>query len=190
MQYLIFSINVYNIRMELLQEVKENNNMKKEGIFTTKIIIVFVIGVLFGFLGTFIFIKDSTEKSDDTDIKKEKTKEVVGSEDTKSLNNNTIVVNDQNAGIVVDVETVILENDSWVVIHEDNDGVLGNALGAQLFLQGDSSGKVELLRGMESGKIYYAVIRQDDGDRAFDLEEDTLVSDKEGNTIQVRFNTL
>lgn len=190
MQGLIFSINVYNIRMKLLQEVKENNNMEKEGIFTTKTIIVFVVGVLVGFLGTFIFMKDSTKKSNDTDIKKEETKETAELEATKSLNNNAIVVNDQNVGIIVDIETVVLENDSWVVIHEDNDGVLGNALGAQLFLQGDNSGKVELLRGMESGRVYYAVIRQDDGDRAFDLEEDTLVSDKEGNIIQVRFNTL
>lgn len=173
--------------MKLLQEVKENNNMEKKRIFTTKIIIIFVIGVLLGFLGTFIFMKDSVEKSNDTETKKEKMGKL---ENTKSLNNNAIVVGDQNAGVIVDVKNVILKNDSWVVIHEDNDGVLGNALGAQLFLQGVSSGKVELLRGTEDGKIYYAVIRQDDGDRAFDLEKDILVSDKEGNSIQVRFSVF
>ena len=173
--------------MELLQ-VTEDKNMEKEGFFTTKVIIAFVVGILIGFLGTWVSMRDSAKPADDmkdnVEIADEKEKKP---EDIKLSGDNAILVRDQKVGVVVNVELVTLKNDGWVVIHESDNGVLGNALGAQLFLQGVSSGTVDLLRGMEAGKTYYAVVRQDDGDRAFDLSKDLLLSDGRGDPIQVSF---
>ncbi len=168
--------------MELLQ-VTENNNMERESFFSMKVIVAFIVGILIGFFGAWIPMRDAVP-ANDTDA------EVVAednAEDVALSGENAILVRDQKAGVVVNVELVTLENTGWVVIHEDNNGVLGNALGAQLFLAGVNSGTVDLLRGMETGKTYHAAIRQDDGDGAFDLSKDFLLSDGKGDPVQVSF---
>lgn len=173
--------------MELLQEVTENKNMEKESFFSTKVIIAFVVGIIIGFLGTWISMREPADKvaDADTDVEISETADEIS--DVVLSGQNAILVRDQKAGISVEVELVTLESDSWVVIHEDNNGELGNALGAQLFVSGQNSGIVKLLRGMEEGKEYYANIRKDDGDRAFDLTKDILLSDEAGNIVQVKF---
>lgn len=163
--------------------------MEKESFFSMKIIIIFAIGVFIGFLGTWISMRDSVP-ADDTDPV---VAETVTGNDVKDIalaGENAILVRDQKAGLVVDVDIVTLENMGWIVVHEDNNGLLGNALGAQLFLAGVNSGRVELLRGMEAGKTYHAVVRQDDGDRAFDLQKDSLLSDGRGDPVQVSFKAI
>jgi hypothetical protein len=170
--------------MELLQ-VTENNNMERESFFSTKVIIVFVVGIIIGFLGAWIPMKDAVEPTNDVDVETEVVEE--SASDLALSGENAILVRDQKEGLMVDIELVTLENTGWVVIHEDNDGTLGNALGAQLFLAGVSSGTVDLLRGMEAGNIYHAAVRQDDGDGAFDLSKDFLLSDGKGDPVQVKF---
>lgn len=173
--------------MELLQEVTENKNMEKKSFFSTKVIIAFVIGIIIGFLGTWISMQEPADKVADADTDAEISETADEILDVALSGQNTILVRDQKAGIDVEVELVILESDSWVVIHEDNNGELGNALGARLFASGQNSGIVKLLRGMEEGREYYANIRKDDGDRAFDLTKDILLSDSKGNPVQVKF---
>ena len=172
--------------MDLLQ-VTENNNMEIESFFSAKVIIAFVVGNIIGFLGTWLPIRNTTELIDSMDAD---TEVIDKTSDIALSGENAILVRDQKPGVIVNVELVTLENAGWVVIHEDNDGVLGNALGAQLFLAGVNSGTVELLRGMEVDKIYYATIRQDDGDIAFDLSKDFLLSDGKGNPVQVKFKVM
>ncbi|MBL7045113.1 MAG: hypothetical protein ISR98_00730 [Parcubacteria group bacterium] len=167
--------------MDLLQ-VTENNNMEKESFFSMKVIIVFVVGIIIGFLGAWIPMRDTAEIVEEVNVEVEEE-----AADVTLSGENAILVRDQKAGLTIDVELVTLENTGWVVIHEDNNGVLGNALGAQLFLAGVNSGTVDLLRGMEAGKTYHAAIRQDDGDNAFDLTKDFLLSDGKGDPVQVSF---
>lgn len=179
--------------MELLQVKTENNNMEKESFFSTKVIIALIVGIIIGFLGSGIFSRTPAEAptdevGTDTEIIDEVSGTIDDGIDIVLSGENAIVVRDQEEGVMVNIELVTLENPGWVVIHEDNNGALGNALGAQLFFAGVNTGTVELLRGMEAGKTYYATIRQDDGDRAFDLVKDLLLSDGNGNPVQVRFN--
>ena len=154
--------------------------MENNSFFSWKVIIVFVIGIAIGFVGTWLSMRAPAS-------------EIIGNDEADTVSEivlsgqNAILVRNQEAGINVNIELVTLENAGWVVIHEDNNGVLGNALGAQLFDVGPSKGVVELLRGTEAGKTYYATIRQDDGDRAFDLTRDLLLSDSEGNPVQIKF---
>lgn len=173
--------------MELLQEITENKNMEKDSFFSIKVIVAFVVGIIIGFLGTWLPMRESVDKVVDIDTDDEISETIGEISDVAPSGQNVILVRDQKAGINVEVELVTLESDSWVVIHEDNNGELGNALGARLFASGQNSGIVKLLRGMEEGKEYYANIRKDDGDRAFDLTKDILLSDSKGNPVQVKF---
>ena len=169
--------------MELLQ-VTENNNMERESFFSMKVIVTFIVGIIIGFFGAWLPMRNTAApvvvENVDTEIE-------AGASDVTLSGENAILVRDQQAGVMVNVELVTLENTGWVVIHEDNNGLLGNALGAQLFLAGVNSGIVELLRGMEAGKTYHAAIRQDDGDNAFDLTKDLLLSDGKGDPVEVMF---
>lgn len=154
--------------------------MEKDSIFSIKVIIAFVVGIAIGFGGTWFFMRAPAGEVVE-DEASDTTADVVLSGE------NAILVLDQEEGVNVNVELVTLENAGWVVVHESNNGVLGNALGAQLFDSGPSKGTVELLRGTEAGGTYFATIRQDDGDRAFDLTRDLLLSDSEGNPVQTKF---
>jgi len=99
-----------------------------------------------------------------------------------------IAVSDQAPGMQVRVELVTFAEDGWVVIHEDLDGQPGIILGAQRFNAGaNQSGVVDLLRGTEEGRVYYAMLHRDDGDRQFDHRVDTPVADTQGNAILMRF---
>lgn len=107
---------------------------------------------------------------------------------TITLDGNAVAVNDQTPGLQVAVAMVTLARDGWVVIHEDHDGKPGNILGAQRFNAGaNQSGMVDLLRATEKEKVYYAILHNDDGDRAFDHAKDLPLTDPQGNVILMRF---
>jgi len=174
--------------MKLLSDkISENNNMENNSVFTVKVIVAFIIGVIIGYAGTGFFIKGPVAKTAG-DVATEKNKDELSGAALSAQN--AILVRDQKAGINVEIEFVNLENTGWVVINESDNGIPGNALGAQLFDPGLSSGIVELLRGTEDGKIYHAMIRQDDGDRAFDLTKDFLLTDTDGNPVSAEFKAI
>lgn len=101
---------------------------------------------------------------------------------------NAIAVSDQLPGVRVEIPLVTLAADGWVVIHEDLDGKPGRILGAQRFNAGQNqTGAVDLLRGIEGGRVYYAMLHADDGDRAFDHTRDLPLRDPQGNVIVMRF---
>jgi hypothetical protein len=81
-----------------------------------------------------------------------------------------VVVSDQEAGMQVVLGAVQVFEDSWIVVHEDRDGMPGNILGAQRFRMGDypDGGTVDLLRGTVVGGTYYAMVHMDDGVGGFD----------------------
>ena len=102
---------------------------------------------------------------------------------------NAIVVSSQKPGIMISISKIVFEKGGWVVIHEnDGTGKPGKILGAQLFDPGSwDNGKVELLRGTEDGGTYYAMLHQDNGDRAFDPKLDTPILGSNGAPIMMEF---
>lgn len=104
------------------------------------------------------------------------------------IGGNAIAVNDQAPGLKVEVATVTLAQDGWVAIHEVLNGQAGNILGARRFSTGaNQTGAVELLRPTEEGKVYFAMLHSDDGDRQFDHTKDLAITDPQGNIILMRF---
>ncbi len=99
-----------------------------------------------------------------------------------------VFVQEQIAGNIVVIEKVILEETGWVAIHEDEGGKPGKVLGAQLFDAGAWGGEVILLRATVPGKIYYAIVHRDNGDRTFDLKLDVPLSASNG-LVMSQFKT-
>ena len=105
--------------------------------------------------------------------------------------NDRIIVEDQLAGDRVLLREVELTNASWVVVHEETDSFLGNALGAARLDPGVyEGGYVELLRNTETGSTYHVLMYQDNGDKEFNLDEDSIVVDAEGNSVCAIFEAI
>lgn len=101
---------------------------------------------------------------------------------------NAIAVDDQDAGSTATVRSTTLAEEGWVVIHEDWNGKPGNILGARRLPAGSHQAiVVELLRSTEGGKVYYAMLHRDDGDKAFAHTRDLPVLDASGSPIMMRF---
>lgn len=96
---------------------------------------------------------------------------------------------DQSAGGVVYISSLTFPKESWIAVREDNNGELGNILGAQRYPAGTQTGVVTLLRNTNAGQTYYAVIYLDDGDGEFDHKKDTLLVDSEGDAPAAIFRT-
>lgn len=100
---------------------------------------------------------------------------------------NAVAVDDQDAGSTATIRMVVLDEEGWVVIHEDWNGVPGNILGARRLSAGEHQAiVVDLLRSTENGKVYYAMLHRDDGDRAFAHTRDLPLTDA-GSAIMMRF---
>lgn len=109
---------------------------------------------------------------------------------TATTSANFISVLDQPAGVQVQVADVKLDRLGWVVIHDDDNGVPGRILGAQLFDAGETSGTVDLLRGTLAGSDYFAVLQADNGDRAFEPKLDEPIMGSDGNPVMTKFAAL
>lgn len=157
------------------------------GTYIVIAIIAFALGLGSGWLWTQKNIASSGE------IKNNKSAENINQEtNTPPIENlatgNSILVNAQTAGVEVAVEQVILTGMAWVVVREDDGASLpGKILGAQLFDVGTGLGKVELLRGTEAGKTYYAMIYSDNGDRAFDPKLDQPIIGSNNQPVMATF---
>jgi len=104
-----------------------------------------------------------------------------------STNQNLGSVEDQKPGDRVVIKSVVLGTIGWVVIHDDNNGKPGHILGAHRFNAGTYTGQVELLKATEEGKVYYAMLHADNGDKQFDYRTDLPINDAGGNPVMMRF---
>jgi DNA-binding helix-hairpin-helix protein with protein kinase domain len=128
-----------------------------------------------------------------TESMEEKVSGGVGKLNTNTLGaqNNRLVVEDQLAGDRVLLKEVELDSASWVVVHEEVNALLGNALGAARFDKGSyTGGYVELLRNTEIGATYHVLIYKDNGDKKFNFDNDTVVTDAEGNSVGAIFEVI
>jgi len=128
----------------------------------------------------------SEDDTDSSDVMEEESESVV----SIGSGEETISTNDQSAGDVVVVDSVVVSGTSWIAVRDLDNGEIGNILGAQRLEAGEYSDvEVELLRPTEAGEEYVAVIFEDDGDLAFDYESDaTVVVD--GSVVLDSFNVV
>jgi hypothetical protein len=90
--------------------------------------------------------------------------------------------------VVVDIVT--LKNPGFVVIHEINNGQVGNVLGASSILSAGTHENVvvEISRKSIDGEELIAMIHADNGNGKFDSEaEDPAANDASGNPVTTKF---
>jgi len=175
-----------NYQISSMQSAQTKENTQKK-----KITAAFLIGLIVGFGSFWLLEKDNgiVNKTKETASKSINTESAVSG---VLLNNvkNKIIVHEQTADMSVTLLEVVLSQNSWVAINEDTEGVPGNILGAIRLDAGKYSFiTVDLLRKMVNGKKYYATLRIDDGVTGFDLENDKLLLDIDGNPVTVSFTT-
>lgn len=92
---------------------------------------------------------------------------------TTASSGESLSVNDQPAGGSVIIASATLVKPSWIAIKDANGWVLG---ASRFDGTAVANGTVSLLRATEKGKIYYAIIYVDDGDKKFDIKLDAIVT--------------
>ncbi len=90
----------------------------------------------------------------------------------------SVEVEDQVAGMIVKIKEATLAQVGWIAGRDAE----GRTLGAGRFESGSYvDAEVPLLRATESGERYQVLIYVDDGDRAFDVHKDILVTHGDGS---------
>lgn len=168
------------------------------------VIITFVVGFWFGFLVSWLIIGRSGNPLRPTSQNEENKISLDEADSNKhvkepsskgaSASVGIIQVEDQLAGRSASVASVILEREGWVVIHEEKEGRPGAVLGAAWLPAGSHENvEVNLLRGMEAGRRYYAMLHQEvngDGNHVFDLDKDLPFEDAQGTIVMTSFQTI
>jgi len=193
----------YNTTL-LLPSEDNNKKMTEENISTggsKKLFVVSVLAFLIGFgVGFLVFADrvpavdedvDTTEGTEVVDNGATVGDSVVVVTEPVTVTGVELGVSDQNFGDSVVLDTVNIDRTSWVVVFEDNDGVPGSILGAQLYDAGlIEDGAVSLLRDTVAESTYYVKVHSDDGDRSFDFTKDVAYLDQAGNEVMTTFMTI
>lgn len=132
----------------------------------------------------------STDETASADAATDTTKEITNTDTTQLTESAHIVVTDQAAGATVHVDELSLALDGWAVVHEEQGGYIGNALGAMRRDAGSYTDlTVSLLRNTEPATRYWVVLYSDNGDRLFNLHDDFPIRDANSNPIISSFMT-
>jgi len=106
---------------------------------------------------------------------------------TITASTESIDVQDQGAGMSIQVKKASLVQIGWIAVRDGN----GRTLGAGRFEPGvHADVEVPLLRTTEAGQSYQALIYVDDGDKEFDLHKDILVTKDDGSVAGDIFSAL
>ena len=155
--------------------MNQNSGIKPwQWIVTVIVIIVLII------IGIMVFSKKSTDQTADTTTPTP--------QDQASVSANRVIMSDQYPGNVVYISSVQLEKAGWVVIHKDNSGQPGAIIGSAWAEPGPSPVKITLKEAMIDGKVYYAMLHSDDGDKKFDATKDLPLQDTRGSIIMKIFH--
>ncbi len=175
--------------------MSEQETMSKDA---QKTVVAFVAGLLVGGLLMWVFaspnadtdVKEGTnaepsELKDDSDTDTgteaaptQKTPSAPTSSASTSAGNGDVNVNDQAAGSVVVLSSVMFPSDEgWVGVRDYQNGQLGGLLGVARFSaeQGLAPTQIELLRPTVAGMEYAVVFYSESGDREFSLANDVQI---------------
>lgn len=101
-----------------------------------------------------------------------------------------ILVSAQDAGATVLLDSLTLPLNGWAVVHEEQAGYIGNALGAVRKDVGTYNDvRVSLLRSTEPATRYWVVLYSDNGDRLFNLRDDFPIRDANSDPVLNAFTT-
>lgn len=165
------------------------------------LVAAFIVGLIGGVLVSWLWLGSLPQKTKSETVNSVSTSTVNTEANLKDIalspsgsleatpKKSVLLIDDQPAGSTVFIAKADIDENSWVVIHEDHSGLPGRALGAARFIGGATSGTVELLRNTALGQTYHGLIYKDDGDHVFSMERDVPLRDEAGNPVVVTFKT-
>ena len=106
------------------------------------------------------------------------------------IGDNAIYVSNTKPAIIVPIGFAILKDGGYVVIHEESVDRPGTIVGnSALLSQGENRDfEVMLSRKSVDGEALYAMLHFDNGDGVFNSTDDLPITDKEGNSMFMRFH--
>ena len=135
-----------------------------------------------------IEITDETAMDGDAMMTDENGDSVLNESAENTPESTSITAHSQTAGDSVMVANATLDTDGWIVIHEERDTRISNALGAVRRDAGTYTNvTVPLLRPTNAGSRYWVVLYSDNGDREFSLADDTPLRDANNDPITSSF---
>ena len=167
----------------------------------TKIILSFIGGFIIGFVIIFAWNtytdsralhpegESTTPESmvSDTSIQS-CTEDLLEETITNDSQSEYIHVENQSSGSAVSVTFATLAVDGWIVVHEERDGFIANALGAKRQDAGTHQNIIiPLLRDTKENTRYWVVLYSDNGDRQFSLTTDFPLRDETNKPITSYF---
>ena len=163
-----------------------------------KIITALVAGAAGFFLGWVVFSSTPVLAPDSETGQASLEESVTGEQAERGLSQPTALgtasslkVENQAAGDQALIAAATLEDDAWIAVHENRDGMPGNILGASKFPAGVSSHAVTLLRPTVAGNTYYAMLHRDSGDDEFDFKgADGPLTDGSGKPVMTAFSVF
>ncbi len=187
-----------------MEHTQHDNNTEARGASqTARMWTVFIIGILIGFGGYYLWDNRSVNENDDIIVgNTEETENPNGEAGANENGTSTkpsindilavaVTVLEQPEGLHVFVNNVSADRTVWIAVQEDSSGELGNILGAARIQEGSHDGIwIELLRNTESGNIYYITAYDDNGDKVFNAEGDMLLPGPEGNGVIASFTAV
>jgi len=146
-----------------------------------KTIIIFTVVVLVAIAGLFAanaFLKKNVVGID--------SRQNIGTQENLAP---SIVVPEQAGGKNIFIESVTLEDNGYVVIHEDNDGNPGQIIAVSGLLPVGIRNNflMDIDKEVFEGDSLFAMIHTDDGDGIFDAALDAPAKDTDGNIVLVGF---
>lgn len=162
-----------------------NGNMSTQNLILIGIALAFVVAG-----GWWILSKDSSSSgaanggNTETLDSESSAAAIASAPSTVASDGEVISVASQPAGETVAIASVTLSQTGWVAVRDER----GWTLGASRFDAGTYSNvSVELLRATEAGGRYQVLLYHDDGDRAFDVKKESLVTHTDGTVSGVMF---
>jgi len=175
----------------------------EETLYTrNNLIVAFLIGLIIGLGGYYLWDNRPGGDTSDNTAPQAETGSENGGENTQNGSDkngsevefgaNSVQTPDQPAGLRVILDSISVDQNSWVAVHEDMNGSVSPViLGAARFDGGDYTDEVvNLLRNTEESNTYYVVIHADDGDKEFNPENDTPITGSQGTPVMDSFRVI
>ena len=105
----------------------------------------------------------------------------------ESIFKNMIEVKDQKPGDEVMIDTVSLERRGYVVVHEDENGGIGETVGHSDLLNIGETKSITFKMNLHPGLSHSAMLHVDNGDGAFDERQDLPLKNENGEFIMKSF---
>jgi len=163
---------------------------------SNKLVITAIIGVLIGLvLGRLLWYTanpmiDGQEAQDEQAMDDDKDSAIIDSQvnEMPVSSDVSVSVSAQTAGNSVQA-SITTDQSVWVVVRDNNDGAMGNILGARHAEPGDTKVSIALLRATETGRGYFVAIQPyDNGNLNYSVG--AVMRNASGAPISASFTAL